>query len=296
MIAATLSSVTVTLTSTGGYTNDVIVVAEADGTRIETPIVIDTDPENMLSADDPARVFHNETKEEFSLHDLIVVGVVNESEEHGVFNPESLGRIHELNEFVKSIDGVIARDVLGPSTMDNIEQAGPGTIRFEWLMEQPPKTPEEAIAIKEAALRLPMLRGTVVSDDGDSVALYVPIENKHESHRISEEIEGFIAGFGDNTDEFYITGLPVAEDTFGVEMFKQMAISAPLAGLVTSLAMACPFDPPEKQALLEAMTLSERAETLITIAAAGGIAVTLQAQFMGLMDKQIGTLESVFIT
>ena len=35
---------------------------------------------------------------------------------------------------------------------------------------------------------------------------------------------------------------------------------------------------------------------LITIAAAGGIAVTLQAQFMGLMDKQIGTLESVFIT
>jgi Lon protease-like protein len=29
--------------------------------------------------------------------------------------------------------------------------------------------------------------------------------------------------------------------------------------------MACPFDPPEKQALLEAMTLFERAETLITI-------------------------------
>jgi len=35
---------------------------------------------------------------------------------------------------------------------------------------------------------------------------------------------------------------------------------------------------------------------LIIIAAIGGIAVNLQAQFMGLMDKQIGTLESVFIT
>ena len=32
--------------------------------------------------------------------------------------------------------------------------------------------------------------------------------------------------------------------------------------LVTSLAMICPFAPPEKQALLEAMTLPERAETL----------------------------------
>jgi transporter family-2 protein len=35
---------------------------------------------------------------------------------------------------------------------------------------------------------------------------------------------------------------------------------------------------------------------LILIAAIGGIAVALQAQFMGLMDKGIGTLESMFIT
>ena len=82
-----------------------------------------------------------------------------------------------------------------------------------------------------------MLRGTVVSDDGDSVALYVPIESKDQSHRISEEIRTIIDGFDASTDEFYITGLPVAEDTFGVEMFKQMAISAPLAALVILLLM-----------------------------------------------------------
>jgi transporter family-2 protein len=35
---------------------------------------------------------------------------------------------------------------------------------------------------------------------------------------------------------------------------------------------------------------------LIIIAAIGGIAVALQGQFMGLMDKGIGTRESVFIT
>lgn len=35
---------------------------------------------------------------------------------------------------------------------------------------------------------------------------------------------------------------------------------------------------------------------LLMIATIGGIAVTLQAQFMGLMDNNIGTLESVFIT
>jgi predicted RND superfamily exporter protein len=200
-------------------------------------IVVDTDPENMLSEDDPARVFHNQTKEEFALHDLIVVGVVNETDPQGVFNPESLARIHTINEGVKAIDGVIARDVLGPSTMDNIEQAGPGTIRFEWLMEQPPKTPEEALAIKRAAMRLPMLRGTVVSEDGRSVALYVPIESKDQSHRIAAEIQSIIDSSGSTDDQFYITGLPVAEDTFGIEMFKEMAVSAPLAALVIFLLM-----------------------------------------------------------
>lgn len=35
---------------------------------------------------------------------------------------------------------------------------------------------------------------------------------------------------------------------------------------------------------------------LIIIAAVGGIAVAFQAQFMGLMDKQMGTLEGIFIT
>ena len=35
--------------------------------------------------------------------------------------------------------------------------------------------------------------------------------------------------------------------------------------MVTSLAMMCPFGPPEKQALLEALTLPERIETMSAI-------------------------------
>ncbi|SMC75472.1 transporter family-2 protein [Desulfocicer vacuolatum DSM 3385] len=35
---------------------------------------------------------------------------------------------------------------------------------------------------------------------------------------------------------------------------------------------------------------------LLLIAALGGIMVSLQAQLMGIMDRQMGTLESVFIT
>ncbi|MDH4281209.1 MAG: MMPL family transporter [Myxococcales bacterium] len=257
-------------------------------------IQVDTDPENMLSEEDAARVFHNQTKEDFALHDLIVVGVVNEAEPEGVFNPASLIRIHALNEGLKSIDGVIVRDVLGPSTMDNIEQAGPGTIRFEWLMEHAPKSPEEALAIKEAALRLPMLRGTVVSEDGKSIALYVPIESKDQSHRISEEIRAIIDGFGTSTDHFYITGLPVAEDTFGVEMFKQMAISAPLAALVIFLLMWWFF---RSFALVLSPMIVALTTVIITMGAliASGFTVHIMSSMIPIFLMPIAVVDSVHL-
>lgn len=57
-------------------------------------------------------------------------------------------------------------------------------------------------------------------------------------------------------DYFHLTGL--SADWSSIE-------AAPSERLVTSLSMICPFDPREKQALLEAADMTRRAEMLITI-------------------------------
>lgn len=51
----------------------------------------------------------------------------------------------------------------------------------------------------------------------------------------------------------------------GIEGDWEAIEETPDEKLVTSLAMICPFGPPEKQALLEAPTLSERAATMTAI-------------------------------
>ena len=100
-------------------------------------ITVDTDPENMLSADEPVRVFHHETKQQFDLSDIVVLGVINEHNEYGVFNPDTLGRIYELTEYAKTLNhldkehpdelaGVIAVNMIAPSLIDHIDQGGPG--------------------------------------------------------------------------------------------------------------------------------------------------------------------------
>ena len=60
--------------------------------------------------------------------------------------------------------------------------------------------------------------------------------SKDQSYRIYTELSKKVAEY-DGADEFFITGLPVAEDTFGVEMFIQMAVSAPLAMLTIFVLM-----------------------------------------------------------
>ncbi len=198
-------------------------------------IQIDTDPENMLPDDQVERLFHNKIKSQFNLHDMIVVGAINESEQ-GIYNPKSLQGLLSVADQVSRIDGVIDHDLMALSHVDNITQKGPGEIQFEWLMKQAPTDLDGSQTIADQVERLPLLNNTLVSADQKAASIYVPIADKNESHRIASEIEAIIGDLKVD-DEYHITGLPVAEDTFGYQMFIQMGISAPMAGLMIFLLM-----------------------------------------------------------
>jgi len=214
----------------------VVVALVAVTAALMIRIEIDTDPENMLPADQQDRVFHNLVEDRFVLHDAIVVGLVNREHPDGIYNPESLAGLHELSRSILALDGVIEPDLMSLAVVDNISQQGPGTIRFEWMMRDAPVTAEQSLAIRDKVARLPLLMDTLVSGDGRAAAVYVPIESKDLSYPLSQQIRTLAAGL-DLNGELYITGLPVAEDTFGHDMFVQMGISAPLAGLMIFLLM-----------------------------------------------------------
>jgi len=248
-------------------------------------VSFDNDPENMLAEDEPIRVFHNKVKAEYNLYDFVIVGIVNEEHEDGIFNVETLGRIdaltHELISLHKNADGlpevvrggqpfapelesssawhrglakvfgndvnrlfddddgnsaIIAQEIISPSVVDNIKQADRGQLAIEYLMEEAPRTREEALEIRDDAMNNPLYKGTLVAEDGKAIALYIPITEKTYSYNVANLVEKLTAHW-DGADQLYITGQPVAQDTFGVEMLVQMATSAPLAGLAIFLLL-----------------------------------------------------------
>lgn len=214
----------------------VIVLLVAVMAALMTRIEVDTDPENMLPAEQSDRVFHNAVEARFNHHDTIVIGIVNETHPNGIYNVDSLTALHGLTQSVLALDGVITPDLMSLAVVDNIDQEGPGTIRFEWMMREAPVTQEQALEIRDKVNRLPLLKDTLVSGDGKAAAIYVRIASKDLSYPLSIEIQTLIEQL-DSDDAYHITGLPVAEDTFGHDMFVQMGISAPLAGLMIFLLM-----------------------------------------------------------
>jgi len=190
-------------------------------------IKVDTDPENMLSADEHVRHFHHEMKETFNLNDMLVLGIYDEK---GVFNSTTIPKVIDITEEIKEIDGVIADDILSISEVDDITSTD-NIMRVHPLVEKIPETREEGLELKYNIERNPILSNKLASSDGKLIGIYIPISDKQMSFRISQQIEE-IAARHLVDEKYYIAGLPVAEDTFGAEMFRQMGISAPLAGLI----------------------------------------------------------------
>ena len=193
-----------------------------------TKITIDTDPENMLELDQPERVLYNRVKNEFGINDLIVVGIVDEK---GIFRTEALERVARATSEILKIRGVINEDVVSLTTTDNVKSAG-GVLDIHPVMERVPRSPEDIARLRQDITENPFLHEKIASADGKAVALYIPIQQKNMSYRIAGEIENILKRELLPGQTYHLAGLPVAEDTFGHEMFLQMAVVAPLAFLV----------------------------------------------------------------
>ncbi len=187
---------------------------------------IDTDPENMLEQTQADRIFYDKVKKEFGINDLLVVGIVDEN---GIFNPDTLRRIAKITDDILKIKGVIIEDVVSLRTSDNVTQDA-ATLVVKRFMEEVPKDQKEIEGLKSAVYGNSFFVDKIISQDGKAASIYIPIEKKDQSYRISKEIETILKKELTSKQKYYLAGLPVAEDTFGHEMFVQMGITAPLAG------------------------------------------------------------------
>lgn len=197
-------------------------------------IKTDTDPVHMLPADNPTVVLHNKVKKDFEVADLVALGVQTK-DGSSLFTPEGLKKLKLITDDILKIDGIFNKtDLLSVSTVDDIIKNEKGELLVTPLMKQVPKTQAEANKILKTLNDNPLVGGKLTSKDGSLVGVFMPLleGKKDQSYFLSQKIKEIAKKHLGQNEKFYFAGLPVAETTFGNEMFIQMGVFAPMAGVV----------------------------------------------------------------
>jgi hypothetical protein len=179
-------------------------------------IETDTDPENMLADDDPVRLRNEELAVQFGSSSSVFIGLINEA---GVVSPEFLAAASGLISELRTADGVVPE----------------GFVSFE-LAQAPYAAPEsqaDSEALVSAVAGNDLLRGFAITDDGTGLSVLVPLTSKSAARGVANLTRDAVSDDPVlSSAEVRIAGLPLAEEEFGREMFLQMGLFAPLAGML----------------------------------------------------------------
>ncbi|MHB9052416.1 MAG: efflux RND transporter permease subunit [Thermoleophilia bacterium] len=189
-------------------------------------ITTDTDPNNMLPENSDVRLSNREVEQTFGLHkDMMAVAVVNDT---SVFNAGTVNRIATLTGEIQNISGVAGKDVMNMFIAANMPAPSSGF------------SGEQIQSMKNMFMNNPLMVGRFVSADEKTTAVYVPLENCANGKEVADSIRQLV-GNDQTGDTFYVAGDPVARDTFGSQMFLQMGLFSPIAGMIMMLVLYLMF-------------------------------------------------------
>ncbi len=145
-------------------------------------IRIDPSLNEMLPADDPARLFYEELLERFGSDDVVVLSLRSES----LFSPEGLATLIRLTRAVERVEGVHHLEGLA-----NAVRLRPidGDLEISGFLESLPRTQLAADRLREDALGDPLRAGTFVSGDGTATGILVTFERMPEDVFLAKSLD-----------------------------------------------------------------------------------------------------------
>lgn len=263
----------------------------------------DTDPVNMLDQSNPAVVLHKKLKNDFQIADVVALGIQSR-DGSSLFTVKEIAKIDKITQDILKIEDpekpgesiIENQDLLALSSIDDIVLNSKNELLVSKLMPNLPQNQTEADAVLKRINGNPMLAGKINSLDGSLVGIFMPLKEgkKDRSYYLSTEIEKIVSKHLGKNEKHYFAGLPVAESTFGNEMFIQMAIYAPLAGLVIFLLLLLFFR--SWKVVLAPMLLSMAAVTWSMGALIfSGNVIHIMSSMIPIFIMPIAVLDSVHI-
>jgi hypothetical protein len=190
-------------------------------------IKVDASTEGMMIEGDPAKDYYHETLKKFGTDNITVVFIRDKS----LFSPAKLAALEKLVFDLQDIPGVGKTESLFSVT--NFKGVGPGTIETNPLLDQPPRTLEEAKLARDDALRNPTLVNNLIAKDGTATAvnLFVDVDPKDRDFHVkfSRKVDEIVGRHQKNFDKVFQFGNSYARRSIAENIIGDQARLVPLA-------------------------------------------------------------------
>jgi predicted RND superfamily exporter protein len=187
-----------------------------------------TDGHALVSPTAPEVIGDEAIRNRFGIHDQLVV-LIRPGNTNGIFNPAALQRVRDLTAEFKKIPGVAPADVMSVATEPSFRMR-PGTLIQQKLLEPPLKTQPELDLLRDDLRRIELYTGTLVSADGRFTVILVGVPDNADRAKFYENILQIIAAQNAAPDEIAVTGAPVAESLFGVQILEDLGVPGSVLG------------------------------------------------------------------
>jgi hypothetical protein len=187
-----------------------------------------TDGHALVSPTAPEVVADKTVRDHFGIHDQLVV-LIRPANTNGIFNPATLQLVRDLTAEFKQLPGVAPADVMSLATEPSFRMR-PGTLIQQTMLEPPLQTQPELDQLREDLRRIELYTGTLVSGDGRFTVILVGVPAAVDRVQFYAKILQIIAAKKTVTDEIAVTGAPVAELLFGIQILEDLGVPGGVLG------------------------------------------------------------------
>lgn len=189
-------------------------------------IQIDASAEGMMIEHDPDRAFYDGMIQLFGSDNISVVYI----RDRDLFSYDKLKAVEDVFYKLEKIHGVERVDGLFNTTnFKNVD----GTLETSPLLDSIPKDSQALARVREDALRSPLLNKTLISPDGQGIAITVTAEHNTKDRkfniRIADEIDRVIAPLQDKVDAVFQVGAPMTRRHLSSSMIGDQKRLVPLS-------------------------------------------------------------------
>ena len=187
-----------------------------------------TDGHALVSPTAPEVLADRAVRDHFGLRDQLVV-LIRPRHADGIFNPATLQLVRDLTAAFQQLPGVAPADVMSLATEPSFRLRS-GRLVQQTLLEPALGTKPELDRLRDDLRRIELYNGTLVSGDGRSTVILVGVPSGADRTQFYAQVLRIITSKQTAADEIALTGAPVAEALFGIQILADLGVPAGVLG------------------------------------------------------------------